>query len=481
MRAAERERGVPEEDLTPALGWSRESLTAAWRAVRDEVHPWHRDVSSHAFRTGLDNAAAALKNYSESRSAKRRGARVGFPRFKNRHSRQAVTFVELAEGVDHRHWINPATRAHVRLMLPQRAGDGTWERRHTRPKSEQPAGRDRRGEIAWLHTHQPDVIRQVWNLCASGRATVQALTIKHEGGRWVAVFRMRLADGTTRLRKPGHPVKRHGGAVGVDLGLKHLATLDRPVAGLTDEHGHVPNPRVLQAHLARLQRIDRAIARSVKGSKNRAKLLRRRAKLHGRVTRTRVLYLHELSRRLAGGFDVVCVEDLNIAGMAARKGLRNGRSVAEASMGELVRQLDYKTTDQGATLVKVGRTYPSTQTCSRCQARTKLALWQRVYTCSTCGLSLGRDVNAARNIRAEGERLLREQQHRQHQQHEQVSQRALAVASIRGETQNGEPRPARSRPGETEPAPGAGGRGSFEAATDPSAPAEPERVPAGAV
>jgi putative transposase len=79
MRRDERERGVAEDELTPALSWSQASLTARWRAVRDEVHPWHRDVSIHAFRTGLDNAALALKNFSDSRSGKRRGSRVGFP------------------------------------------------------------------------------------------------------------------------------------------------------------------------------------------------------------------------------------------------------------------------------------------------------------------------------------------------------------------------------------------------------------------
>lgn len=453
VRRDERDRGVSEDELTPALSWSRASLTARWRQVRDEVHPWHRDVSIHAFRTGLDNAALALKNFSESRAGKRRGRKVGFPRFKNRHSRQAVTFVELADGVDHRHWINPSSHSHVRLMLPQRATDDTWERRHTRPTSEQAAGRDRRSEIAWLHTHQPETVREVWRLCDIGRAKIQALTIKFEGGRWKAVFRLRLLDDSARLRNPGEPVKQHGGAIGVDLGLKHLVTLDRPIAGLTDDAGHVPNPRVLERHLTRLRRLDHAIARCEKGSKNRAKLLRRRAKLHGTISATRKLYLHELTRRLAGGFDVVCIEDLNVAGMAARKGLRNGRSVAEASMGELVRQLDYKTADRRATLVRVGRYYPSSQTCSKCGARTKLALWQRVYHCSRCGITVDRDVNAARNIRAEGMRLLCEQ----HEKH---------VASIRGETRNGEP-----RPGETEPAPAAGGRGSFEAATDPAAPA----------
>ena len=450
-RRDERARGFREDELTPALSWSRESLMALWRQVRDEVHPWWRDVSIHAFRTGIDNAALALKNYSESRSGRRRGRRVGFPRFKNRHSRQAVTFVELAEGVDHRHWINPDTRGHVRLMLPRRAGDDSWERRHTRPKAQQEAGRDRRAELAWLHTHQPDTVGEVWQLCEAGSAKVQALTIKFEGGRWKAVFRLRLLDGATRLRNPGEPVRQHGGAIGVDLGLKHLVTLDRPIAGLTDEHGHVPNPRILEQHLARLRRLDRAIARCEKGSRNRAKLLRRRAKLHGKIAATRKLFLHELSRRLAGGFDVVCVEDLNVAGMARRKGLRNGRSVAEASMGELVRQLDYKTGDRSAALVKVGRYYPSSQTCSQCGARTKLALWQRTYNCGSCDLVIDRDVNAARNIAAEGQRLTREQQD---------------VASIRGETQNGEP-----RPGETEPAQHhrAGGHGSSEAATDPAA------------
>ncbi len=458
VRRTERDRGVAEDELTPALSWSRESMMARWREVRDEVHPWWRDVSIHAFRTGIDNAALALKNYSESRNGKRRGPKVGFPRFKNRHSRQAVTFVELADGVDHHHWINPDTRTHVRLMLPRRAGDNSWERRHTRPRSEQQPGRDRRHEIAWLHTHQPDAVREVWQLCSTGRAKIQALTIKFEGGRWKAVFRLRLLDGSTRLRDPGEPVKHHGGAIGVDLGLKHLVTLDRPIPGLTDEHGHVPNPRVLDKHLTRLRRLDRAIARCEKRSKNRTKLLRRRAKLHGKIVATRKLFLHELSRRLAGGFDLVCIEDLNVAGMACRKGLRNGRSVAEASMGELVRQLDYKTADRSASLVRVGRFYPSSQTCSQCAARTKLALWQRIYHCTNCGLTLDRDVNAARNVAAEGQRLMRERQHEQHQQH---------VASIRGETQNGEP-----RSGETEPAQHhrAGGHRSSEAATVPASP-----------
>jgi len=84
VRADERDRGVPADELTPALSWTAFSIAKRWRAARDNIHPWHRDVSIHAFRTRLDNAANALKNYSESRSGKRRGAKVGFPTFKNR-------------------------------------------------------------------------------------------------------------------------------------------------------------------------------------------------------------------------------------------------------------------------------------------------------------------------------------------------------------------------------------------------------------
>lgn len=134
-RKAEREAGVAEDDLTPSLSWSSYSLMKHWRAGRDESHPWHLEVSIHAFRTGIENAATALKNFSESRSGKRNGRPVGFPRFKNRRSRQSIRFVEMADGVDHHHWINEGTLRHVRLMLPQRAPDGTWERRHTRPKA----------------------------------------------------------------------------------------------------------------------------------------------------------------------------------------------------------------------------------------------------------------------------------------------------------------------------------------------------------
>ncbi|MCO8129368.1 IS607 family element RNA-guided endonuclease TnpB [Acidimicrobiia bacterium EGI L10123] len=410
-RRAEREAGVPEDELTPAVSWKAKRLSTLWNSVKDEVAPWWREVSMHAFRSGIVDAAQALENWSKSRSGERTGRRVGFPRFKKRDkSVPSVSFVEINHQLS---WLHENRHA-IRLMLPQSTPDPDVKRR--------------RAELAWLHTTTS--MRRLYRLVEQGRATIQKVTIAKRGGRWQASVLVRYQLDAQPAVKPR---KRHGGTIGVDGGVKHLATLSRPVPGLTDEHGHVANPKVLHGQLHRLRRLDRAIARCEKGSKNRRKLLDRRARLHGRITKTRALRLHHLTNTLAGGFAIVAIEDLNLAGMSNRK-RRLGRALADASLRELRRQLDYKTTDHGTTLVVADRFYPSSKTCSACGlVKAKLALWERTYVCddSRCGLVLDRDVNAARNIAREATRLLEHQE---------------SVAGLRPETRNAEPRPHKTMP-----------------------------------
>jgi len=215
--------------------------------------------------------------------------------------------------------------------------------------------------------------------------------------------------------------------------VKHLATLSEPVAGVTDAAGHIANPNVLVDQLRRLAKLDRAVARAQKGSKNRRRLLGRRARLYGRITKTRLLYLHDLSNSLAGGYDIVAVEDLNVTDMANRK-RHLGRALADVALAELARQLAYKTTDHGHRLVTVDRFYPSSKTCSACgTVKAKLPLWERIFTCDDCDLTLDRDVNAARNIATEAKRIVD-----RHDQHD--------VAGLRPETQNADRRPHKTNP-----------------------------------
>ena len=97
--------------------------------------------------------------------------------------------------------------------------------------------------------------------------------------------------------------------------------------------------------------------------------------------------------------------DLNAKGMMRNCHL--AKAVSDASFGEFARLLEYKCAERGRTLVKVGRFYPSSKTCSGCGHRLDaLPLSVRSWDCPACGAHHDRDVNAARNILAEGKRIL---------------------------------------------------------------------------
>jgi putative transposase len=424
-RSAECAAGTAEDQSTASLSWSAYSLSRLWNEAKETEAPWWRDVSMHAFRSGIADAAAGLANFSDSKAGKRGGRPVGFPKFKSRsRSTPSVSFVEINHQLS---WFSPS-RHGIRLMLPQTSSDPDIGRR--------------RDQLAWLHTTAST--RRLYNLVEQGRARIQKVTISYRGGRWQAAFSVRYLTGLP-ARRPVARSARVGGIVGVDVGLTHLATLDHPVRGLTDPAGHIANPRVLDSQLKRLATLDRAWARTKQGSKNQAKLRRRRARLLGRIAKTRGLHLHRLSNALVDRFDAVAIEDLNLAGMGNKK-RHLGRSVADASLGELRRQLEYKCADRSIPLAVVDRYYPSSKTCSQCAqdgvetARAKLPLSLRVFDCDTCKSSLDRDVNAARNIAREGARLLAEQS------------RTKDVAGLRPETQNADPRPRQTGGAQAPPA-----------------------------
>lgn len=92
QRAAERSYGIAEPDLTSAVSWSAYDLRQAWNAAKHEVAPWWAENSKEAYSSGLANLAAALSNWSSSRSGTRAGRRVAFPRFKGRRSRLSCRF-----------------------------------------------------------------------------------------------------------------------------------------------------------------------------------------------------------------------------------------------------------------------------------------------------------------------------------------------------------------------------------------------------
>lgn len=187
--------------------------------------------------------------------------------------------------------------------------------------------------------------------------------------------------------------------VGVDLGIKSFATLSN---GDSAE-----SPKYLRATLHYIQAAQRKLSRRyVKGKKisEQSKGWHRQrmvvAKLHEKVANQRADFLHKLSDSITKNYDTVCVEDLHVSGMI--KNRRLSMAISDASWGEFLRQLKYKSEWRGKNLIEIGRFEPSSKTCSNCGwVNDDLNLSVRSWNCE-CGAVHDRDVNAAINIKRIG-------------------------------------------------------------------------------
>lgn len=377
QRAAEKSYGIADADLTASLSWGKVSLinhVNAWKDGRAADAPvtsgddgalvrglsWRGEVSADVFECASVHAAAALANWSASRSGARAGNVVGFPRFKSRHQ------------------TTPAFRLRAKYTEGQLAPVRPAGQRALRfPKVGALRVREHTGQLA--------------KMLGSGRFHVYAASFRFEHGRWLV--------SVTGVAAPLHharrsPTGRHRKPVGVDVGLTTLATV-ADVDGLVLHE--CAGVKALQHAQARLKLANQAFARTKQGSGGRRKAARRLGKVHRRISALRAVVVHEITTRLARGYTTVVVEDLNVAGMAQNHSL--ARHLSDAAFGEIRRQLEYKTAWYNSTLVVADRWYPSSKTCSGCgHINTDLTLGDRIYRCEPCGLRIGRDVNAAVNL-----------------------------------------------------------------------------------
>ena len=355
-RDAYRSTGVGGE--LPSLG----RLRRQWNLEKDKVavgrkggDPWWPEVSKEAFSSGIADAVTGYWNWVNSVAGRRAGRKVGFPRFKKRggdSDRYRITTGSFA-AVDNRH-----------VKIP------------------------RVGEV-----RVQENMRKFTRLLAKGRLKLRSMTVKREGVRCFVVFQVDLKRWPVQKPECAHP------RVGVDLGVRRLATVAAADGRVLEV---VSNPKALEAGLEKLRRLYRDRSRyTSKVSVRYRKRTERIGREHRRIADLRRNGIHDLTTRLAKTHGELVVEGMNVAGLLKQKGLpgvrKRRRDLADASMGEVRRQLRYKVPRYGGKLIEADRYYPSTKLCSVCLALGEPG-WSEWWSCEVCGVLHQRDENAAVNL-----------------------------------------------------------------------------------
>ncbi len=213
------------------------------------------------------------------------------------------------------------------------------------------------------------------------RGKIRTLNLKRESsGKWFAIF--------TAEQEPQVPKLNNGLIVGVDLGLNRLATLS--------DGKIIENPHHFRKFEEKLAQVQRRLSKKRKGSRNRFKAKKRVALVHEAIANVRKDYLHKKANWLISNYSKIVMEDLRINEMT-EKG--HGKGIHDASWGMFTNIVLYKAASAGSEIVFVDPKN-TTKECSGCHFIVQKGLWERLHSCSTCGLVLDRDINAAINILA---------------------------------------------------------------------------------
>ncbi|MFE9093066.1 RNA-guided endonuclease InsQ/TnpB family protein [Streptomyces sp. NPDC007264] len=200
----------------------------------------------------------------------------------------------------------------------------------------------------------------------AGTVPVRLAVTRDRAGRYFvsALVEERVATLPAALE----PGSREPKAVGLDLGLASLITMD--------DGTKVDHPRLLKRYAEKLARLQRELHKKVRGSRNRERARQKIARLYALITDVRRDMLDQFTTRLVRENQVLVVEDLSIMtllrsarGKGRRWKAKLNQAIFDAAWGELLRQLRYKCEWYGRTLVIVDRFFPSTRRCSACHAK----------------------------------------------------------------------------------------------------------------
>jgi putative transposase len=216
--------------------------------------------------------------------------------------------------------------------------------------------------------------------------TPKTVTLSQEADGWYAHF--------SCTEVPIQPLPPTGQETGIDVGLK--------VFLITADGDAVENPRHYRKAEKQLAKAQRRVSRRKKGSKRRKKAVHLLKRKHQKVQRQRSDFHHKTALLLLRRYDTIYLEDLRVANMVQSRHL--AKSISDAGWAQFRTILEAKAACAGRRAVAVPPAYTS-QDCSGCGARIPKSLSVRTHICTSCGLVLDRDENAARNIQWAGQAL----------------------------------------------------------------------------
>ncbi len=326
----------------PGQEYGLMAIKRDFNALKGEQFPWVYEVAKDIAEGAFTNLAIAFKNYYDSKNGKRQGARVGFPRFKSKKNKRQSFRLNNDK-------IHVAEHA---LYVPK---------------------------LGWVNMAE--------SLRFAGK--ILGAVVSGEAGRWYVSISVELESTA--------PIRFSRLSIGVDMGVKTLAVLS--------DGRRYENQVLLKSELNHLKRLNRRLSRRQMGSRRWYKAKEQLSRFHQRIANRRADYLHKMTSEISGTYQVVGIEDLNVAGMLKNHHL--ALSLSDASFGEIRRQLTYKSEWFGGKVVMIDRFFPSSRLCCHCHTiNHELELEDREWTCLNCGRQHDRDFNASVNIEVEALRLL---------------------------------------------------------------------------
>ena len=234
--------------------------------------------------------------------------------------------------------------------------------------------RIRLAKLGYIHYHTSSKYKKLLKT-----SKINNITVKRENGKYYAIVNI-----TTTIT----PLEKTGNNIGIDLGLKNLATLS---------NGLEINNLDLTKEDAMIQKYQKKLTRQKYMSKNYQKTLKKYYKWIDRKNNKIKNAYHHLSKYLVKNYDIIAMENLNVKGMFQNK--RWAPKLQQIGLYTLITMIKYKSKWYGKKFIQIDRFYPSTKLCNICGYKNNnITLDMRQWTCPQCKTTHHRDINAAKNI-----------------------------------------------------------------------------------